>query len=565
MRLFSSFIFFIFLIFHSSASENFQDYSLLCGVVKNGGEELLRKVREEKISAPLIHSKWFVDERIAKQSPDIAEIEYAKREFGRVWLIQLEKESLRIQALATNAEHEANARILLDLADWIGSEGGYGNLWLFYRLQDLANISIGHLLSDNDYPMPLLEQTAARLLNSNEIFIKIGIPALNSEAPEPVFKAGSVEPDSKYGSPRTKWEKEDDILRPSFLLWQKKQAEIKDCLNKIQRTNNTEDLSGSDKRNCVPDNLQFFIDDSDDYTFDSRPFTALEHWDDKFHYKFLLGLVGSKVKKSLALLEFRRKVGGIPAPAVYSPERKARAEKEREKARQRGEVFLALWEVPGYDAQEDAFDQAWKAIPGISKDNRNLNTDAYTIFKLAHENKLVDDDYEETVRRKREIAWKEHVAKQRSDYEEYTKLDKETPIYVKFSETRDMWKKAIKDTNQIESEILRLMNEAGINWESPPLDSEFLFLLRDEKYDEAEIYFEKKKQNATGRLPNREDIIYQIEELLTKESNSLKRQVVMERIYQKAKKEYEEYQKDLDQKRKEQSQKEVENYLRNTN
>ena len=170
----------------------------LASAVREGPEALLAKIREGDLPAPLIHSKWYVDERIAKEFPDALETENAIREFGRAWLVQLEEESRTLRALKTNEEREAKARTLLDLSDWIGSAGGYGNLWLFYRLQDLANIPIGYLLSDNDYPMSSLEQLVPRLLKNIDIYTKIGIHALNVEAladhlgVTPAFVAGAL-------------------------------------------------------------------------------------------------------------------------------------------------------------------------------------------------------------------------------------------------------------------------------------------------------------------------------------------------------------------------------------
>ena len=364
-------------------------------IARKGPEALLNRIREEQTPAPLIYSKWFVDERIARVSEPRAEVELAKREFGRAWAVQLEEESGIIRALTTTAEHEAKARTLLDLSDWIGSEGGYGNLWLFFRLQDLANMSVGHLLSDKDYPMDSLERIAPRLLKNIDIYTKIGIHALNAEAPEPMFKLGKVSPEPKYGPPRTKWDREDDIQRPALVAWQKKRIEADEQLRKTQKDGEyVGSLSGEGKRSRLPDDLQFFIDDEDKIT--SRPFTTMAQWDVKFHYKILLGLVGNKVKYSLDLLEFRRRIGTIPEPYVFTLEEIAQGEKEKEDAAKRGAKIVPFWEIPDFDAREFAFEKAWKALPGLTDDNRNDYYAAYWIFKLVQENKLYDDDYEES-------------------------------------------------------------------------------------------------------------------------------------------------------------------------
>ena len=413
----------------------------LAEIARKGPEALLNRIREEQTPAPLIYSKWFVDERIARVSEPRAELERAKREFGRAWAVQLEEESGIIRALTTTAEHEAKARTLLDLADWIGSEGGYGNLWLFFRLQDLANISVGHLLSDKDYPMDSLERIAPRLLKNIDIYTKIGIHALNAEAPEPMFKLGKVKPEPKYGPPRTKWDREDDIQGPAFVAWQKKRIDADEQLKKTQKDGEyVGSLSSEGKRSRLPDDLQFFIDD--EHEIIARPFTTVAQWDVKFHYKILLGLVGNKVKDSLDLLEFRRRIGTIPEPYVFTPEEIAQGEKEKEDAAKRGVKLVPFWEIPDFDAREFAFEKAWKALPGLTDDNRNDYYGAYWIFKLVQENKLYDDDYEESKNWDKKLPIREKNDRiQQLDKQLYQELDAAREEYAKakmYAEQKDI-------------------------------------------------------------------------------------------------------------------------------
>ena len=420
-------------------------------IARKGPDALLNRIREEQTPAPLIYSKWFVDERIARVSEPRAELERAKREFGRAWAVQLEEESGIIRALTTTAEHEAKARTLLDLADWIGSEGGYGNLWLFFRLQDLANISVGHLLSDKDYPMDSLEQIAPRLLKNIDIYTKIGIRALNAEAPEPMFKLGKVKPDPKYGPPLTNGDREDDIQGPAFVAWHKNLTEATKQLRKTQKDGEyVGSLSGEEKRSRLPDDLQFFIDDEHEIT--ARPFTTVAQWDVKFHYKFLLGLVGSNVKYSLALMEFRRRVGRIPDPYIFSPEEIERGTKEKEDYAKRGVKIVPFWEIPDFDAREFAFEKAWKALPGLPNDERNDYYGAYWIFKLVQENKLYDDDYEESKK-----GEKKQAIREKND--RIQQLDKQ--LYQELDIAREEWTKASLHAEQKAFELYLLSREEG--------------------------------------------------------------------------------------------------------
>lgn len=517
-------------------------------IARKGPEALLNRIREEQTPAPLIYSKWFVDERIARVSEPRAEVELAKREFGRAWAVQMEEESGIIRALTTIAEHEAKARTLLDLADWIGSEGGYGNLWLFFRLQDLANISVGHLLSDKDYPMDSLERIAPRLLKNIDIYTKIGIHALNAEAPEPMFKLGEVKTAPKYGQPRTKWDREDDIQGPAFAAWHKNLTEATKQLRKTQKDGEyVGSLSGEKKRSRLPDDLQFFIDDED--KIDSRPFTAVEQWDVKFHYKILLGLVGDRVKDSLDLLEFRRRVGTIPEPYVFTPEEIAQGEKEKADAAKRGAKVVPFWEIPDFDAREFAFEKAWKALPGLADDDRNNDTAAYQIFKLVQENKLYDDDYETMLHHNHDLEWKAHVENQRRRSKELEEQDKKDPVYLKYVAAKNALNAARGEVGRAEDAIHELpYNSGGL------LDSDYLFLLRDRKYKEAEAALEKSRRNL--RENTRE------EELLLRKAAAIRKMVEAEQTLRETEAEYKAYKAELDEKRKRESIEETEAFFR---
>ena len=546
-----------------SGADSIEVWRNLSTVAKKSPENLLKIIRDKDISPPLIHSKWYIDERIAKEFPDTVGNENAKREFGHAWLLQLEEESQTLRALTTNEEREAKARTLLDLADWIGSKGGYGNLWLFYRLQDLANIPIGYLLSDNDYPMSSLEQIVPRLRNYIEIFTMIGISALNSEALEPIFEIGTIKPDLKYGPPRSKSERAHDIQTPSFQVWQKKISEATKQLKQTQKKDeNIGDLTGAEKRNRLPKSLQFFIDDNNDKSFNERPFTVLEHWNDKFHYKLLLGLVGNNIKYSFALLEFRKKVGNVPEPYVFTPEEIAQGEKIKEESAKKGGKVVLFWDNPNFDAQEFAFRKAWWALSDIPEGNRNMYLDAFRLIKLVREKKLWDDDYQKKLLYNEKNEWSIHVKEQRQKRLEREKQDKNDPLYLRYITTQKALEDSIADTNHLEEKIVKLMDTSGVSISGRyPLDVEYLFLLRDEKYNEADAYFEKRKRNACRNLLNKEAIT-QLEELLFQESNAIKKQVEMEQVFSKVEKEYKMHKEKLYKQRKLEDQKETELFLK---
>ena len=516
-------------------NESIHIWNNLTFILQDGSEALLKQIREDRTPAPLIHSKWYVDERIAKEFPDTVGNENAKREFGRAWLVQLEEESRTLRALTTNEEREAKARTLLDLADWIGSEEGYGNLWLFYRLQDLANIPIGYLLSDNDYPMSSLEQMVPRLRDNMGIFTLIGIPALNSEAPEPLFKAGEV----NFNSKKLLRENEEDfrvIKTPSIQIWQQKYQEISAILKKGEDAG---DLTGAEQRSLVPENLQFFIDDSNDKSFHNHPFTALGHWDDKFHYKFVLGLVGSKVKSSLALFKFRQKVGKIPAPVGFSPKEIAEGEELKKRFAKNGQKIVLFWEDPNFDGYEQSFRDAWRAVPGIPANERDLDADAYMIFKLVRGNKLYDDDYEETFNWNSQLKKKQlkEIKKQEEKQEE----EREKQLSEQYHSLFEARKKANDDLWPLIEQYEITEKELAISRDFRLYEEEqYANPLRMGQINEANNYAAKKRSEALEWI-NDPACAKEYEKIARKIEEAIKKDVELDQKLQRAATEYKEY------------------------
>lgn len=433
-------VFVVLLFFHfvSLFAESNKEIWIKYGtIVQKGPEVFLQYVRDNNIKAPLIHSKWYIDTQIPVETESMNTSETEKREFGRMWLIQLEEESKKIQHLDNTEDWEAKANVLLDLADWIGHEPGYGNLLLFSRLQDLANIPIAHLLADSNYPVSKLEKIVPRLLDSTNLFIKMGVSVLNNEAPKPVFEAGTVMPDPQYGPPRTQFDHIDDILAPASQTWGKNYVQ---AIKSIQGKGNDEKillLSGREQRALAPKDLQFYFDDESGLS----PFTALGQWDIKFHKRIILGIAGSKIKHSLDLLEFRKRVGKIPNPVKYSEEEMADARKVQQDYLKRGIKVVHVTDNPSYDPHEEAFEQAWRVALGkkMSEDDLNTAGSAYIAYRLVCENKLYDDDYENSKK------WDKKQA-MREKNNMIQRLDKQ--LYKELDVAREEWAKAELDAEQ---------------------------------------------------------------------------------------------------------------------
>ena len=367
------------------------------------------------------------------------------------------------------------------------------------------------------------------------IFTMIGIPVLNSEAPEPMFKAGEVKFDSKK---LLRGNKEDFqvIKTPSIQLWQQKKQEISAILKKVEDVG---ELTGAEQRSQVPENLQFFIDDSNDKSFHNHPFTALTHWNDKFHYKFVLGLVGSKVKSSLALFKFRQKVGKIPNPIGFSSEEIAEGEKLKKRFAKNGQKIVLFWEDPKFDGYEHSFQQAWRSIPGISVEDRDLDADAYMLFKLVRENRLFDDDYEETLNWNTQLKKKqlEEEKKQKEKQEE----EREKQLSKQYHSLFEARKKANDDLWPLTEQYEIIEKELAISRDFRLYEGEqYVNLLRMGQINEANNYAAKKRSEALEWI-NDPDRAKKYEKIACKIEEAIKKDVELDQKLQRTATEYKEY------------------------
>ncbi len=311
----------------------------LSSEAEKGPEALLQHVEASKEKAPLIYSKWYVDERIAPKDPKRAELETAKREFGRKLLVALEKTSLELQAQKDSKERARMAKVLLDLADWAGEPPGYGNAWLFYRLQSLATVPIGYLIANLSFPEAEIKPLVDRLVDFPDD-VKKNVRVLNLEAPEPIFK--------------TAGKTADEVLRPLEVVWFKKLSEA----TKWKKRNSEESSfpTGKKGRDELPDSLAFSIDDE---ISNIRPFTVLNQWDIKFHRKLIIGLADQNIKELHSFLSFRQKVGKFPDRIDYTEEERAAIKTEKEKLESKGFKIISFED--SYSSQrEAAFAKAWE-------------------------------------------------------------------------------------------------------------------------------------------------------------------------------------------------------------
>lgn len=267
---------------------------------EQGTEVLHQYIRDGRVSAPTIYSQWYVDRLVEKRSRR-AELEQARRDFGKAVLVALERTAVENLNKAESERRERAALMLLDLADWFGEAVGYGNAFVFKRCQDMATVPIAHLIGDLAFPEEKAAVLVSRLVPFPED-VKRNARVLNQEGPSGLFVPGR-------GTA-------DHVLWPLERAWATKRAEIR----KWQKEHGKRvHWAGKQVREELPEEYQFFCDD--DLSRAPKPFTTLAQWDRKYHRRLLLGLEGHNIRKVKHLLLFREKVGRFPtkAPSWWKP------------------------------------------------------------------------------------------------------------------------------------------------------------------------------------------------------------------------------------------------------
>ena len=174
---------------------------------------------------------------------------------------------------------------------------------------------------------------------------------------------------------------------------------------------------------------------------------------------------------------------------------------------------------------------------------------SWVLSRLAIEMKLYDDDYETMLHHNHDLEWKAHVENQRRRSKELEEQDKKDPVYLKYVAAKNALNAARGEVGRAEDAIHELpYNSGGL------LDSDYLFLLRDRKYKEAEAALEKSRRNL--RENTRE------EELLLRKAAAIRKMVEAEQTLRETEAEYKAYKAELDEKRKRESIEETEAFFR---
>lgn len=308
-----------------AGGKEMEEVQQLTAAAGKGPDALLAYVQQSKTKTPLIYSQWYVD-GLAKKDPKRAELEQARREFGRKLLESLEATAATQLTTLTATARQQAADTLLDLADWFCKQPGYGNAILFNRLQDMATVPLAYLIADLSYPEAKIAASLDRLVGYPDDR-EFSVRSLNQEAPQGIFSV-PAKPSNQAASQRALTYNEKSRMAdkrseaewaPLEIGWYKKFHEIGKWQKEHGKPVNLMPR-GKKERDELPEEFAFFADDEIP-SFPQKPLTALTLWERKCHRRLSLGLGGHNIKHVKAFFLFRQKIGSFPTtpPSWWNP------------------------------------------------------------------------------------------------------------------------------------------------------------------------------------------------------------------------------------------------------
>jgi hypothetical protein len=276
--------------------EEIQRLQLLDESLSDGGiEGLLKTALDKSYNAPKINSKYFA-ERIAKQEPSLASLEQAKRAFGLKVARTLDEIAADSRQEKTSDRQIKQATLLLDLADWLKVQRGYGNYLLVIRCENLAAVPLGYLTGDLAFPMEKISTQMKRIM-SEQKQREFRRDILNSEAPKPFI-----------GVLTGSQSQQDEQMQIAWgTQWNEMSKWFKARGVGISKR----------KRSDAPDSLAFFLVESP-----NGPKTTSGSWDMDVHYGIAInGMRDVNIRNIDSFAKYRELVGTFPTepPKWWKP------------------------------------------------------------------------------------------------------------------------------------------------------------------------------------------------------------------------------------------------------
>ena len=270
-----------------------QIQQLNTALAKGGIAAMLDIASRESIAAPKINSKYYA-ERITKQESALAPLEQAKRAFGLRVAQSLDEVAAELQKPASSERRAEQAKQLLDLAQWLKAEKGYGNYILVIRCENLSAVPLAYLVADLSFPMEKITTLFNRIMPSADerAFRKV---VLNSEAPKP-FIGNLVGTESA----------QDEQMQR---CWGRQWGKLREWLVEHKLVEET-------NRDALPDELAFFVEEPE-----AKPFTTTRNWEVNRHSTLVNGLRDKELDNLAIFAKYRELVGWFPTepPKWWKP------------------------------------------------------------------------------------------------------------------------------------------------------------------------------------------------------------------------------------------------------
>jgi hypothetical protein len=254
----------------------------------------LAEAQEKGWKAPEIYSRWHVENIAPRQKRDEM---LRARAFGKQLVDLLDQWAARLRPPAKSNEDYERAKLLLDLADWIGNPKCYGSIALAQRSQDIATMPMARLVVNLDFPMEKVKELVARL-EASGYDPSTHMEMLNREAAMTIFT-----PDARVRDAGL-----SEITRTfamgSILIRLRSNPDQKALDPEVASARRTALASPLAK---LPD-LSFFKDD--DISSIGGVFTLSRMWEGKWHRYIGNGSTNVYVLPKLA--EWRAVVGYFP-------------------------------------------------------------------------------------------------------------------------------------------------------------------------------------------------------------------------------------------------------------
>lgn len=249
-------------------------------------------MRLEKWSAPVIYSKWHVDNVMIPPNRENAN---AARAFGKLLAMRINDFAQKIRTTQESQELFVQSLTLLELTDWLNKSDGYGNFLLGSRCLDVAAVAIARCVADETFSLESIRQVVPRLRPS-WMSPSVRQRILNKEAGAAVFDTSESDATKMHEHLRSIWQAGRELKLQASTADLDLQRELAQRPTHLDR-----------ERPEMKASARFF----DDEKFVGQGATTSGRWDLKRHEE-IIQKNPSSIATAEKLIIFRDTLGGFP-------------------------------------------------------------------------------------------------------------------------------------------------------------------------------------------------------------------------------------------------------------